>query len=126
MSPAWSRGWKKAVRTVIQLIAGGALTAAVNQFSDGLAPNIKPMVLAAFTVLITLCQNTLEANGSIPTLLPTPGLVPSVGAVLGHAVGTVETEVEQIGDTVGELTGTVESQAGELLGEVVDVDHKDD
>ena len=117
MSPALHRGLRKAARTVLQLVAGGALTAAVNQFADGLSANTKVYVLALWTVVITLAQNTAETAGLIPTLLPTPGVVPSVGAVT-QTVATVETTVDQTGGTVGDVEGTVTDQAGDLLGEV--------
>lgn len=125
MSAAVSRGWRKAVRTLLQLVAAGALTGVVNQITDGLSANVKVYVLAGWTVLITLAQNTLEAAGTIPTLFPSPGLVPSTG-MAGTTVGTVDTAVDQAGGAVGEVTGTVESTSGELLGEVVDVDHEPD
>lgn len=118
-SPAWHRGWRKAVRTVVQLAASGALTAAVNQIADGLAPNSKVYVLAGWTILLALLQNSFETAGKIPVLLPTPGLVPSVGPVATTAVGVVETTVDHVGDLVGDVTGTVEDVAGGLLGEVV-------
>lgn len=117
MSPALHRGLRKAARTLLQLVAGGALTAAVNQFADGLSANTKAYVLAAWTVVITLAQNTAETAGLIPTLLPTPGVVPSVGAVT-QTVATVETTVDQTGGAVGDVEGTVTDQAGDLLGEV--------
>lgn len=117
-SPAWHRGWRKAARSLAQLIVAGGLTAAVNQIADGLAPNAKVYVLAGWAVLIALLQNTLETSGTIPTLLPTPGLVPSVGTVSGRTVGTVETTIDTVGDTVGDVAGTVTDTAGELMGEV--------
>lgn len=117
-SPALHRGLRKAIRTAIQLVAGGALTAAVNTFADGLSPNTKVYVLAAWTVLIALAQNALETRGTIPTLLPTPGLVPSVGGMAAKTVGVVETTVDTVGDAVGDVTGIVEDVTGTLLGEV--------
>lgn len=118
MKPGLYRGLRKAVRTALQLVAGGALTAAVNTLADGLSPDTKVYVLAAWTVLIALAQNSLESVGKIPVLLPTPGLVPSAGELAGKAVGTVETTVDVVGDLVGDVTGTVEAVGGELLGEV--------
>lgn len=118
MNAALHRGWRKAARSLLQLVAGGALTAAVNQLADGLSPNTKIYVLASWTVLIALAQNWAETAGRIPVLLPTPGLVPSVAPVVAPAVGVVETTVEKIGDTVGDVTGVVESLEGDLLGEV--------
>lgn len=119
MSPALHRAWRKAARTLVQLIVSGALTTAVNAFADGLSANAKVYVLAGWTVLITLLQNGLETAGKIPTLLPTPGLVPSAGGVATKAVGVVETEVDRVGDAAGEVEGIVTDTAGDLLGEVV-------
>lgn len=118
MSPALHRAVKKGLRTVVQLVVGGALTAAVNQFADGLEPNVKVYVLAGWTVLIAVLQNGLEAKGSIPVLLPTVGIVPSTGKLLGRAVGTVDTTVEAVGGAVGDVSGVVEGVRGELIGEV--------
>lgn len=120
-SPAWHRGWRKAVRSLVQLAVAGGLTAAVNQFADGLSANSKVYFTAGWAVLLALLQNGLEANGSIPVLLPTPGIVPSTGKVLGKAVGTVETTVDKVGDAVGDVEGIVTDGAGELLGEVTGV-----
>lgn len=119
---AWHRGWRKAVRTALQLVAAGALTAAVNTFADGLAPNVKIYVLAGWTVAVSLAQNALETSGKIPALLPTPGLVPSAGALAGRAVGVVETTVDTVGDAVGDVEGIVEDSAGGLLGVVLPAD----
>lgn len=126
MSAAFQRGWRKAARTVLQMAAAGSLTAIVAAVADGLNPTVAGVVLAGWGVLVTFLQNYLETAGTIPTLLPTPGLVPSAAPMVGHTVGTVETEVDQVGDMVGEVSGTVESTGGELMGEVVDVDRQDD
>lgn len=117
MSPAWDRGIKKAARTVLQLAAGGGLTALVSAMADGLDARTQGIIMAAWTVLVTLIQNTAETAGIIPTLLPTPGLVPSAGPVT-QTVATVETSIDRVGDAVGEVDGTVTGQTGELLGEV--------
>jgi len=124
-SPALSRGLRKGLRTVVQLAVGGALTAAVTALAGGLAPNTKVYVMTGWTVAIALLQNGLETAGKIPVLLPTPGLVPSGGPV-PVAVGTVDAVAEKVGDAVGEVTGTVEGLTGELLCEVVDVDHREE
>lgn len=118
MSPALQRAVKKGLRTVIQLAVGGALTGAVNTFADGLSPNTKVYVLAGWTVALALLQNGLESAGKIPVLLPTPGIVPSVGAVATRAVGVVETTVDRVGDDIGDVEGVVTDLTGGLLGEV--------
>lgn len=125
-SPAWHRGWRKGARTAVQLIAGGALTALVTAVAGGLNPQTAALVLGAWTVVVAIAQNVAETAGKVPVLLPTPGLVPSVGKPLERAVGTVETTVDRVGDAVGGVAGTVEDVAGGLLGEVVDVDSQED
>jgi hypothetical protein len=82
--------------------------------------------MGAWIAFVAFSQNYLEASGKIGVLLPSPGLVPSEGEVLGKAVGTVDAVAEKVGDTVGEVSGTVESLTGELIGEVVDVDHREE
>lgn len=126
MSAALTRGWRKALRTVVQIVAAGGLTAAVNQVADGLSPNSKALVGAGWLIFVVFCQNAAETAGKVPVLLPTPGLVPSAAKVAAKAAGTVDTAVETVGDAVGEVTGTVEGLGGELLGEVVDVDRTED
>lgn len=126
MNPSLHRGIRKALRTLLQLTAGGALTAAVNQLADGLAPNSKVYVLAGWTVLIALAQNSLETAGKVPVLLPTPGLVPSTGKLAEKAVGVVETTVDKAGDAIGDVEGVVADLHGELLGEVLPPTGEDD
>lgn len=118
MNPALHRGSRKALRTVLQLAAGGALTGLVSALAGGLSPSVQGLIMAAWTAFVALAQNTAETAGKIPVLLPTPGIVPSVAPVAVAAVGTVETAVDQVGQTVGDVTGTVTSLTGELLGEV--------
>jgi hypothetical protein len=107
------------VRTAVQLIAGGALTALVTAVAGGLSPSTAAVVMAAWTVVVAAAQNGLEASGRIPALLPTPGLVPSAAPVVAPVVGTVETAVDKVGETVGDVSGIVQDTTGKLLGEVV-------
>lgn len=118
MNPALHRGWRKAARTVLQLAAGGALTGLVSAIVGGLPPATQGLIMAAWTTIVAFAQNTAETAGKIPTLLPTPGLVPSVAAVAATTLGTVETTVDHVGTTVGDVTGVVTDTAGELMGEV--------
>jgi hypothetical protein len=118
MSPALHRGIRKAIRTLLQLAAGGGLTALVTAFAGDLDGRTQGLVMAGWTTLVTLIQNTAETAGVIPTLLPSPGLVPSAGPIVAMNVGTVETEIDTVGDTIGEVSGTVTDTAGELIGEV--------
>lgn len=122
MSPALTRGWRKAARTVIQIVASGGLTAAVDAIAGGLDGELRAVVAAVWLVVVTFAQNSLETSGKLPVLLPSPGLVPAATKVVTPAVGPVEATAEKVGEAVGEVTGTVESVTGELLGEVVDVD----
>jgi len=117
-SVALHRGWRKAVRTVVQVVASGGLTAAVDAVAGGLDPNTRVMVAAVWLVVVTFCQNALETRGTIPALLPTPGLVPSAGKVAEPVVGVVETTVDRVGDAVGDVEGVVTDLTGDLLGEV--------
>ena len=71
MSPAVTRGLKKGARTVLQLVAGGALTALVSAIAGGLPAATQGFVMAAWTALVATAQNTLETAGKIPTVLPT-------------------------------------------------------
>lgn len=125
MSPAWRRGWRKGARTLIQLVAGGALTALVTAVAGGLSPQTAALVMGAWTVVVATAQNVAETAGKIPAILPSPGLVAATEKAVAPVVGTVDAVAEKVGGAVGEVTGVVESTAGELLGEVVDVDHEE-
>lgn len=118
MNPALHRGIRKAIRTLLQLAAGGALTGLVSAIAGGLPPATQGLIMAAWTTMVAFAQNTAETAGKIPTLLPTPGLVPSVAAVVATTLGTVETTVDQVGAAVGDVTGVVTNTTGELMGEV--------
>lgn len=71
---------RKAIRTLLQLIVSGGLTALVQAVAD-LAPVWAPVVLAAWTVVVTYAQNLLESGGRVATILPSPP-VPGVRAPL--------------------------------------------
>jgi len=115
VSPALTRGLKKAGRTVAQLIAGGALTALVAAVAHGLSPGVEGVVMGAWTALVAMAQNTAETKGAIPALLPTPGLVTTTaGGAVTRVVGTVDA-VAQAGNQV---TGEVVSTAGKVVGAV--------
>jgi hypothetical protein len=126
-SPATSRGFRKAARDVFQallaVVAAGGTTVLLDLILGHVDPIIAVPIGVAYKILVTYAMNALETKGSIPVLLPTPGLVPSVGAGAAVAVGTVDAVAEKVGDAVGEVTGTVQSVTGELLGEIVDVNH---
>lgn len=113
MSPALNRGLRKGLRTLIQLGAGGALTAAVNVLADGLSPNTKILVMTGWTVAIALLQNTLESAGTVPTLLPTPAIVTEApAAAVATAGAVVEMTMEETGKIVGEVIDVVDDTLG--------------
>lgn len=128
-SPALYRGWRKAARDLLQALAAVAASGGTVALIDAITGSVDPVlgvVLAfVFKILFAFVQNYAETAGKIGVLLPTPGLVPSSGPG-AVAVGTVDAVAEKIGDAVGEVTGTVQSTTGELLGEVVDVDHREE
>lgn len=68
------RGIAKALRTVVQLIAGGSLTALTMALVAPLDPFWQGIILGFWTVAVTFAQNTLEAQGRIPVLLPSQPL----------------------------------------------------
>lgn len=122
MSPALDRGLRKAIRTIVQVVASGGLTLAVDQFSGGLSPATRTYVGAAWLIIVVFAQNFLETGGTIKTLLPASGLITespgrwltrSVG-VLADAKGTVEVGVSETGEIAGEVVDT----AGEVVGDV--------
>lgn len=78
MDRAKTRGLYKAIRTMLQLIAGGALTALVSALAD-LNPAVQGIVLGGWTVVVAGVQNYLETAEKIPVLLPTPPLDPPSG-----------------------------------------------
>jgi hypothetical protein len=117
VAPALSRGLKKFARTVVQLIVSGGLTAAVNEFANGLDPQTQIYVLAGWTALVTLIQNTLETKGLIPTLFPAPGLVTTTaGGILTKTVGTVDTTVDTVQGVVTEVVDTAGKAVGGVVG----------
>jgi hypothetical protein len=112
MSPSLNRGLRKGLRTLLQLAVGGALTAAVNVLADGLSANHKVLVMTGWTVVIALAQNTLEAGGTVPTLLPTPAIVTSAPAAVAATAGAVvEMTMKETGDIVSEILDVVSDAA---------------
>lgn len=72
-TPEWVR---RAVRTLGQLIASGALTYVVGLIADGLEPATAAIVLALWQVVVTAVHNYLEDAGIVPTVLKAPPLPP--------------------------------------------------
>lgn len=67
---------RRAIRTLMQLIAGGGLTLLVDQIAKDLPTQYVPYLMIGFTLLVTFSQNWLEDNTSFPALLKA---VPSSG-----------------------------------------------
>ncbi len=65
-----NRALRKATRTLLQVVASGAMTALVAAIAGGLQAATAAIVLAGWTVVVTYVQNALEGAGTIPTLLP--------------------------------------------------------
>lgn len=122
MSPALNRGLRKAARSILQLAAGGALTALVSAIADGLAPGTEAVVMAAWTALVALLHNTAETAGIIPAILPTPGLVTTTaGGALTKVVGTADTVVQTGNQVVADVVSTAGQVVGGIAGPVGDL-----
>lgn len=126
MTPALERGLKKAMRTAVQMIASGGLTALVDALAGGLEPTTRLVVAAGWLFAVTFCQNVAETAGKIPVLLPTAGVLAHAGGgVAAVAGGTVEAVVA----TTGEVVGDVVDIAGRIVGDVtgqITTDHQED
>jgi hypothetical protein len=117
MTPALTRGVKKGIRTVAQVVAGGALTALVTAIAGGLAPSTQALVMGAWIAFVAFAQNWAEGAAAIPVLLPTPALIPIAGDT-GVLVAPVAGAVEAVADELGEVTGTVTEVGGGVVGKV--------
>jgi hypothetical protein len=80
---------RRALRTLLQFIAAGGLTAFVDEvvakISDG---RLTALVLAGSLLLVTYAQNWLEDNTTFPALLkapPSPGVNPVLDGERGAA-----------------------------------------
>ncbi len=60
---------QRALRTVLQLIAAGGLTALVNTLAGGLSPSVAALILMAWGVVVSFAQNYLEDKGAVPAIL---------------------------------------------------------
>lgn len=61
--------WRRAARTLLQLIASGALLALTDQLANDLPAAYQPYLLIAYTVIVSAAQNALEDAGAIPSVL---------------------------------------------------------
>lgn len=116
MSPALSRGVRKALRSLLQLAAAGGLTWIVDLIAHGLSPAVSGLLVAAWGTLVAFLHNFLESNGSVPTILPTPGLV-TTGPATGLVTNTVGT-VDAVTTGAGQVVGDVVSTTGQVVGGV--------
>lgn len=57
------------LRTLVQLAAGGALTALFDQIVTDVPPSLAPYLALIFTLVVTVCQNVAEENNWIPIVL---------------------------------------------------------
>lgn len=62
---------KRAIRTLLQLIAAGTLTTLVNDLAGGLDPAVATLLLAFWQVVVTFAHNALENTGAVPKVLKT-------------------------------------------------------
>lgn len=60
---------RRAIRTLMQLVVGGGLTALVNQLAGDVPTKYAPYILIGFTLLVAFCQNWLEDNTAFPAVL---------------------------------------------------------
>lgn len=117
MTPAFQRGVRKAARTLLQVIAAGGLTALVNALAEGLPATANLAVAAGWLLVVTFAQNMLETQGSIPTVLPAPGLVTmKPGAVVTRTVGTVGSATARAGGAVAGTVADVTGGVSDFLG----------
>ena len=59
------------LRTLLQLIAGGALTALTDQLATDIPAAYAPYLVIAYTLLVTAVQNYLEETGTVkPVMKP--------------------------------------------------------
>ena len=64
--PDW---FARILRTLIQMLAGGAFTALFEQAAKDVPPNITPYVLIISTLIVAAAQNALEEAGLLKPLL---------------------------------------------------------
>jgi hypothetical protein len=69
MASTLTGAFHRVVRTLLQLIVAGGLTALVNTFASGLDPSWMAFVLAGWQLVVTAAQNYLEATNVIPAIL---------------------------------------------------------
>lgn len=123
MTPGLNRGLAKGARTILQVIAGGALTALVTALVGELPGATQGIVMGAWVAVVATVQNYLEGSGTIREFLPTPGLVAGPAS---DAVATVEAVADETGDITGAVTDTEGATVGEVVGQLGYVEPKGD
>lgn len=126
-----NRGARKAARdlfqAVVAVLAAGGATAVLDLVVGSVDPVVGVVMAFVFKILVSYAQNTLEAKGKIPVLLPSPGLVttgdgPLLRRVVGQVVPVVQSTVRTntaTGTTaVSNVTGPVLDTAGKVVGAV--------
>ncbi len=73
-------GTKRIIRTVLQMVARGALYALTDQIAADLPGEYAPYIILGYTLLVTIAQNALESLGSV-----TPILKPDIPAIRSDA-----------------------------------------
>lgn len=71
--------WRRAIRTLLQLIAGGALYGLTEQIAMDIPTEYAPYLMIGYTFLVAFLQNVLEDSGRVPALMK-PDTVPTIEA----------------------------------------------
>lgn len=61
----------RVLRTLLQLIAGGAFTALFNQITQDADPALAPYLVILFSLLVSIAQNVVESQTGKKLLAPT-------------------------------------------------------
>ena len=123
MSAAGSRGARKATRDAFQallaVVAGGGSYILLDALIHTLNPLWGAALTVVFKVVVTYAQNYLETKGSVPVMLPSPGLITTKeGGNIGQVVGTVDAVTTGTGEVVGQVVDTAGDVVGSLSGTV--------
>ncbi len=73
-------GTKRIIRTVLQMVAGGALFALTDQIATDLPGQYAPYIILGYTLLVTAVQNVVESLDGV-----TPILKPDIPAIKNEA-----------------------------------------
>lgn len=67
--------WQRIARTMLQLVAGGALAALTNQLASDIPPAYSAYLVLGYTLLVTVAQNAVENRFPQATILKRPPVV---------------------------------------------------